>query len=87
MDRQIRRILVANRGEIAIRVLRAAAELGIRTISVYTREDRFSPHRYKSDEAYQIGAVADGVDDGAEVVHAALRLSTDMGASSPRTLR
>ncbi|HQV00870.1 MAG TPA: biotin carboxylase N-terminal domain-containing protein, partial [Bacteroidia bacterium] len=46
---------VANRGEIAIRALRAAAELGIRTIAVYTYEDRYSLHRYKADEAYQIG--------------------------------
>ncbi len=49
------KILIANRGEIAIRILRAASELGIRTLSVYTHEDRFSPHRYKADEAYQIG--------------------------------
>jgi pyruvate carboxylase len=55
MLRNIDKILVANRGEIAIRILRAASELGIRTLSVYTHEDRFSPHRYKSDEAYQIG--------------------------------
>jgi pyruvate carboxylase len=55
MTRRIEKILIANRGEIAIRVMRAAAELGIRTISIYTHEDRFSPHRYKSDEAYQIG--------------------------------
>ena len=56
MVQKIDKILVANRGEIAIRILRAAAELGIRTLSVYTHEDRFSPHRYKSDEAYQVGA-------------------------------
>jgi pyruvate carboxylase len=55
MLKKIDKILVANRGEIAIRILRAAAELGIRTLSVYTHEDRYSPHRYKSDEAYQIG--------------------------------
>ena len=52
---KIEKILVANRGEIAIRVLRAAAELGIRTVSIFTHEDRFSPHRFKSDEAYQVG--------------------------------
>lgn len=56
MVNKIDKILVANRGEIAIRILRAAAELGIRTLSVYTHEDRYSPHRYKADEAYQIGA-------------------------------
>jgi len=55
MVRNIYKILVANRGEIAIRILRAASEMGIRTISIYTHEDRFSPHRYKADEAYQIG--------------------------------
>ncbi|MFB3079794.1 MAG: biotin carboxylase N-terminal domain-containing protein, partial [Lysobacterales bacterium] len=55
MPRKIDKILVANRGEIAIRILRAAAELGIRTVSIFTHEDRFSPHRYKSDEAYQVG--------------------------------
>ncbi|MCB0331867.1 MAG: pyruvate carboxylase, partial [Bdellovibrionales bacterium] len=51
----MKRILVANRGEIAIRVLRAAAELGLRTVALYTYEDRYSLHRYKADEAYLIG--------------------------------
>ncbi|GAB3824283.1 pyruvate carboxylase [Hymenobacter jeollabukensis] len=51
----IRKLLVANRGEIAIRVLRAATELGIQTVAMYTYEDRYSLHRYKADEAYQIG--------------------------------
>ena len=51
----IKKILVANRGEIAIRVLRAASELGIRTVAIYTHEDRYSLHRYKADEAYQVG--------------------------------
>lgn len=51
----IHKLLVANRGEIAIRALRAAAELGIRTVAIYTYEDRYSLHRYKADEAYQIG--------------------------------
>ncbi|RIV19336.1 pyruvate carboxylase [Fibrisoma montanum] len=53
--RPIRRLLVANRGEIAIRIMRAATELGITTVAVYTYEDRYSLHRYKADEAYQIG--------------------------------
>ena len=52
---KIKKLLVANRGEIAIRALRAASELGIRTVAVYTYEDRYSLHRYKADEAYQIG--------------------------------
>jgi pyruvate carboxylase len=51
----INSLLVANRGEIAIRIMRAASELGIRTVAVYTFEDRYSLHRYKADEAYQIG--------------------------------
>jgi len=51
----ITKILVANRGEIAIRVMRAATELNIPTVAVYTYEDRYSLHRYKADEAYQIG--------------------------------
>jgi pyruvate carboxylase len=53
--RPIHRLLVANRGEIAIRIMRAATELGITTVAVYTYEDRYSLHRYKADEAYQIG--------------------------------
>ncbi|GAB4395980.1 MAG: pyruvate carboxylase [Microscillaceae bacterium] len=53
--RKINRLMVANRGEIAIRVLRAAAELKIRTVAVFTYEDRYSLHRYKADEAYKIG--------------------------------
>lgn len=51
----IEKILVANRGEIAIRVFRAASELGIKTVAIYTYEDRFSLHRYKADESYMIG--------------------------------
>lgn len=49
------RILIANRGEIAIRIMRAAHELGVRTIAVYSYEDRFALHRFKADEAYPIG--------------------------------
>jgi pyruvate carboxylase len=54
-ERKIKSLLVANRGEIAIRVMRAANELGIRTVSIYSQEDRFSLHRTKSDESYLVG--------------------------------
>lgn len=50
-----KKILCANRGEIAIRVFRAGKELGLRTVSVYSPADRLQPHRYKADEAYQVG--------------------------------
>ncbi len=52
---KIRRLLIANRGEIAIRVMRAATELGIHTIAIYSDEDRISLHRTKADEAYRVG--------------------------------
>lgn len=51
----IRSILVANRSEIAIRVMRAASELGIRTVGIYSNEDRFALHRFKADESYLVG--------------------------------
>lgn len=51
----IKKILVANRSEIAIRVLRACSELNIATVAIYTYEDRYSQHRNKADESYQIG--------------------------------
>ena len=48
------KLMVVNRGEIAIRVFRAATELGLRTVAIYAEEDRFSRHRFKADEAYQL---------------------------------
>ena len=53
----ISKVLVANRGEIAIRAFRAAYELGIATVAVYPYEDRNSLHRLKADESYQIGDI------------------------------
>jgi len=52
--RDIKKILVANRGEIAIRILRAANELGKKTVAIYAKEDRLGLHRFKADEAYLI---------------------------------
>ncbi len=54
--RKIRRLLVANRGEIAIRIFRAATELGIRTVAIYSEQDNVSIHRFKADESYLVGA-------------------------------
>lgn len=54
-----KRIMVANRGEIAIRIFRAVHELSIRTIAIYSHEDRFALHRYKADEAYKVGTPGD----------------------------
>lgn len=52
----IRKLLIAGHGELAIRVMRAATELGIRKISVHSNEDRFALHRFKADESYLAGA-------------------------------
>jgi pyruvate carboxylase len=54
------KLLAANRSEIAIRCFRAATELGLRTVAVYSHEDRFSLHRFKADEAFQIGPATGG---------------------------
>src|SRR5947207_10451365 len=53
--RSFKKLLVANRSEIAIRVFRAATELGLRTVAIYAQEDRLAVHRFKADEAYLIG--------------------------------
>ena len=54
--RPIQKLLAANRSEIAIRIFRAANELGLRTVGIYSHEDRLGLHRFKADEAYQVGA-------------------------------
>ena len=59
--RRITSVLVANRSEIAIRIFRAATELGLRTVAIYSLEDRFALHRFKADEAYQVGKGAEPV--------------------------
>ncbi len=55
-SRPIRKLLAANRSEIAIRIFRAANELGLRTVAIYSQEDRLALHRFKADEAYLIGS-------------------------------
>ncbi len=55
MKHRFQRLLVANRSEIAIRVFRAATELGIQTVAIYAEEDKLSLHRFKADEAYRVG--------------------------------
>jgi pyruvate carboxylase len=78
---KIKKLLVANRGEIAIRVLRAATELQIRTVAIYTFEDRYSLHRYKADESYQIGKDNEPLKpylDIEEIIRVAKRESVDM---------
>lgn len=53
--KEIKKVLVANRGEIAIRIFRACTELHLRTVAIYSREDSGAFHRYKADEAYLVG--------------------------------
>lgn len=58
---KIKKLMCANRGEIAIRVFRACTELGIRTVAIYSEEDKYSLHRYKADEAYLVGKGLDPI--------------------------
>src|ERR1700716_3811859 len=53
--KNIQKLLAANRSEITIRIFRAANELGLRTVGIYSQEDRLGLHRFKADEAYQVG--------------------------------
>ena len=55
-DKPFKKLLAANRSEIAIRIFRAANELGLRTVGIYSQEDRLNLHRFKADETYQVGA-------------------------------
>jgi len=78
--RTINRLLVANRSEIAIRVLRAANELGIHTIAIYSDEDRFALHRFKADESYRVGAGKKPIDaylDIDDIIRIALEADAD----------
>jgi len=76
----IARLLVANRSEIAIRVFRAATELGIRTVAIYAEEDKLSLHRFKADEAYHLGEGAGPIAaylDGARIIEIAKKAGVD----------
>jgi len=80
MSRPVRKLLVANRSEIAIRVFRTATELGLRTVALYTHEDRFALHRFKADEAYQVGRTGEpirGYLDIPQIVRIALENKVD----------
>ncbi len=59
--RDFQKLLVCNRSEIAIRIFRSAAELGIRTVAIYTHEDRYALHRFKADEAYLTGRAGEPI--------------------------
>ncbi len=80
MDKQIKKILVANRGEIAIRIFRACSELGIRSVAIYSKEDKYSLFRTKADESYLIGEKKSPVDAYLaidEIIHLALKKGVD----------
>jgi len=80
MKRKFKRILVANRGEIAIRISRACQELGIRTVAIYSEEDRTALFKTKADESYQIGKNKGPVEaylDIEEIISLALKKGVD----------
>src|SRR5262245_43172953 len=81
MTQRIQTLLIANRGEIAIRVMRAANELGIRTIAIYSQEDRFSLHRMKADESYLVGEGKSPVDAYLDIDDV-VRIALDAGAQA-----
>lgn len=77
----INKILVANRGEIAIRVFRACTELKIHTVAIYSREDSGSYHRYKADEAYLVGDGKKPIDAYLDIEDI-LRIAKESGADA-----
>ncbi len=77
----LRKLLIANRGEISIRIARAATEIGLKTVAIYTYEDRYSLHRYKSDEAYQIGLDTDPLKPYLDI-EGILRIAKECGADA-----
>ncbi len=77
----ITKLLVANRSEIAIRICRSAHELGIRTVAIYTHEDRYALHRFKADEAYMIGKPGEPIRAYLDIP-AIIRIAKDCGADA-----
>lgn len=80
MSRRFKRVLIANRGEIAIRVIRACKELGIRTVAIYSEEDKTALFRTKADESYQIGKGKGPIEaylDIDEIIKLALKKGVD----------
>lgn len=80
MERKFKRVLVANRGEIAIRIFRACSELGIRTVAIYSEEDKNALFRTKADEAYQVGKNKGPIEaylNIEEIIHLAVKKGVD----------
>ncbi len=81
MAKKISKLLVANRSEIAIRVMRAASELGIGTVAIYADEDRFALHRFKADESYPVGEAGQAL--GAYLdIQSILRVAREAGVDA-----
>ncbi len=77
----MKKILVANRGEIAVRIFRACVELKIQTVGIYAQEDAFSVHRFKADEAYLVGAGKKPIDAYLDIEDI-LRIAKESGAEA-----
>ena len=82
--RQFTKLLVANRSEIAIRVFRSAHELGIRTVAIFSHEDRFALHRFKADEAYKVGKTGEPIRSYLDIP-AIVALAKEVGVGSEPT--
>ncbi|WP_088005804.1 pyruvate carboxylase [Indiicoccus explosivorum] len=78
---KIKKILVANRGEIAIRIFRACTELNLRTVAIYSREDSGSFHRYKADESYLVGEGKKPIDAYLDI-EGIIEIAKDSGADA-----
>ena len=78
---KIQKVLVANRGEIAIRIFRSCTEIGLRTVGIFTFEDRYSLHRYKADESYQIGSDKEPLKPYLDI-EAIIKLAKEIGADA-----